>query len=225
MTLGRSSSGGAIKIKTDSPKGLRAVSCACCQQTCTGYSSEGLVITKAQYDSWRKGGQISISVDIFDTYPIVYPGGCDNGTCSWSYSTSFSVPANTCIFHFTHSSDSNSCDSSYYGEHQAPSVNIYAGAFKSMDESGDVYRAKLDFGVFCPFRFFFVGGCYPDMCWNNSSLGSFARAKNWEGDGIVQFLGADFMYLTEIDWPTERPDLPDTPRSTANLSLTFTPNS
>jgi hypothetical protein len=220
MTLGRTSSG-AIKIKTDSPPGLRAVECACCDP-CTGYAASGLIITKEQYLSWRKGGSIQLSASISDSSPKAYndPSSCDNGRCDWSYSTSFNVPSNTCILNFTHIGDSVSCQSNYYGETQSPSVVIYAGAYRSLDESGEIYRARLFFSAFCPFRLFFAGGCYMDMCWNNTTYGGFANTGNipfTAGDASISFLGATFWYYNNIPFI-------DFPPSTADLQLTFTPN-
>jgi len=46
MTLGRSSTG-AIKIKTDSPKGLRAVECGCCGGGSCGCSTMSAAVKNA----------------------------------------------------------------------------------------------------------------------------------------------------------------------------------
>ena len=71
MTLGRTSAG-KLKIKTDSPKGLRAVSCGCCGP-CGGCSS----LTEAMDDatSITIGGTVSGIVIPAQSVSIVEPYG------------------------------------------------------------------------------------------------------------------------------------------------------
>jgi hypothetical protein len=221
MTLGRTSSG-SIKVKTDSAGGgLRAVECACCDAApCEGYSFEGAIITKDEFNKWLKGGTIFVAGSIFDTSNnSIYQleNGCPNGTCSWSYSNTVIVPPNTCAFELTDSAESSSCSSSYYGQNQSPFIFLQARAFKSIDEEGEVYRAKLSLTIGCPHIFWF-NPCIMDICAYNSQIG-LGSAPYEYGDGVLSFLGAQFRYLTEIARNTE-----ETPNSYANLSFSFTPN-
>jgi hypothetical protein len=216
MTLGRTASN-AIKIKTDG--GLRAVECACCAPACEDYSFNGLIITKEAYDSWRKGGTIQVSGSVFDTSSNIQyqiDNGCPNGTCSWSYSNTITVPPNTCVFQFADSGQSVSCSSSYYGENQSPYIFLQAHAFKSKDEEGEVYRARLWLAIGCPHILWF-NPCIMDMCWSNS-IGGLGNTYQNIGDASVTFLGAQYKFISDIS----RND-PNTPDSTASLNFTFTP--
>lgn len=226
MILGRTSSG-VIKIKTDSPNGLRAVECECCEPPCKDFPPNGLVITKDQYKSWRKGGTLDISVSISDTIPSTQnqiDEGCLNGTCSWAYSTSINVPPLTCFLQFTESGP-QSCYAPYYATTEKPSVVLSAGAYRSI-EDGTVYRARLSLSVYCPFLWYIGGVCFLNMCLNSTFSSSFANTGgaypypdgNFPYSATIPFLGATFYYGSRID------DEEGNARSTASLSLTFTPN-
>jgi hypothetical protein len=186
----------------------------------------GNVITEQQYKSWRKGGVININVSISDTIPSTefqIDQGCPNGTCSWAYSTSINVPPSTCILQFIEIGP-ESCYAPYYGMRERPRVVLIAGAYKSL-ENGDVYRARLRFVVTCPFLYYMGGGCWGEMCTNTG----FTFANTAAPNGVpnppdiynaanVPFLGATFYYTNRVD------DAEGNARSTASLSLTFTPN-
>lgn len=217
MTLGRTSSG-AIKIKTDGGT-TRAVECACCAP-CEDYSFNGKIITKEAFNSWRKGGTIQVSGNVFDTslnsqYQI--DQGCPNGECSWSYSNTIIVPPNTCVFQFSDTGGAASCQSNYYGQTMAPFIFLQAAAFKSKDEAGEVYRAKIWLTIGCPHVLFF-NPCYMDMCMYNS-LNGLGSTQLDAGDASISFLGIQYNYLSKIIRYSET-----TPDSYANLSFSFTPN-
>lgn len=100
MTLGRSSSG-AIKIKTDSPKGLRAVSCGCCesQLNCGAVkiTDQNLIdlLNSATSGSFNYSHGTDSSPLWVSTGPNSFraewnccfnnPDGCDNCFFSWEY--------------------------------------------------------------------------------------------------------------------------------------------
>jgi hypothetical protein len=79
MEVGRTSTN-EIKIKTDSPLGLRVVNCACCGSECPTITSDYIVISKAKYDALYEGGIVSGS-----------GGGSENTGCSFSGSVAGSV--------------------------------------------------------------------------------------------------------------------------------------
>jgi len=223
MTLGRTAN--AIKIKTDG--GLRAVNCACCPDPdpCNGdewnpWKEYGGVITKDQYLAWLRGGTISVGGTVSDSYGGIADPPCPPyDVCSWSYSTSISVPAKTCTLNFSHFDTTVSCVSAYYSQTQYPSMYLKVGAYRS-NEPGEVYRAQLQLGIFCPTLF---RGCQPlpvlDLgCYSNGFYGLGATAP-WlnSGDSSLSFLGATFLYYSYFP---ERGNV--TP--TASLNFTFTPN-
>jgi hypothetical protein len=96
---------------------------------------------------------------------------------------------------------------------------LKVGAYRS-DEPGEVYRAQLQLGIFCPTLF---NGCQaypvPDLgCYSNALYGLGATAP-WlnAGDSSLSFLGATFLYYSNF------PEIGGvTP--TASLNFTFTPN-
>jgi hypothetical protein len=196
LNIGRASSG-AIKIKTDG--GLRAVECACCAPCGGVWPSKET--TKEFYDQWRKGGQLTISGSISDTgYQI--EGLPPNGTCSWSFSETITIPANTCVASFSKNGPT-SCSGDYYGIEQTPSILLNMSVWRGSDGK---YYSGLSVSFKCPF-----------LLWVNSFLsmcmGTFYLTNDgFLGGTLVNFFGAD-LYLYQ-----------PVPPQSASLTFNFTPN-
>lgn len=182
MVIGRSSTG-AIKLKTDSPKGLRAVECACCGGGCIGVEGQhSIAISESNFNSWLKGGQLFVAASI-------------SGQCSGSYSETIEVPPQTCVVQWTQAGALCFSELDPEGQYQGADCNF------SFFKSNSGFFANISGGITCQFEYRpFENGpifaCAPIF----SQVGREPSEFDSWSVNYVNFLGAQIPFQSDASW-------------------------
>lgn len=192
MTLGRTSDN-KIKIKTDGGT-TSAVECACCNPCLGAPNAVQKQTTESYYNMWKKGGQLKISATLGDTAYNPPNATKQNGICSWSFSETISIPANTCVGSFSKEGPV-SCSGDYYGYSISPSVLIFLSVIKHSDGN---YYSQIYANFKCPFLL--IVNSFLEMCsYSVGVSGSNYILPYTQGDSgpldPFVFFGADFAVV------------------------------